>query len=122
LLTDNDSSSKISKNSNKRKGKAKAKEESLMDHYKKIENNDVVATIETDSDTEESIYQIKNIDDMPMSNEALISEADRIAKENLLNSSDSNGKQFILIEVELLYMRLSSNIKHSKYMIQFPFD
>jgi len=93
-----------------------------MDHYKKIENNDVVANVETDSDTEESICQIKNTDDMPMSNEALISEADRIAKENLLNSSDSNGKQFILIEVELLYIRLPTNIKHLKYIIQFPFD
>lgn len=89
--TDDDSSSKISKNSNKQR-KAKAKEESLMDHYKKIENNDVnVATVETDSDTEEPICQIKNLD-KPVSNEALISEADRIARENLLNSSDSNGK------------------------------
>ncbi|XP_012537643.1 transcriptional regulator ATRX [Monomorium pharaonis] len=96
-LTDSDnSSSKVSRNSNKpRKEKAKIREESLMDHLKSIENGDV-ATIETDSDTEEPICRINTVDDVPVSNEALISEADRIAKENLLNSSDSNENGVII--------------------------
>ncbi|XP_011702979.1 PREDICTED: uncharacterized protein LOC105459017 isoform X2 [Wasmannia auropunctata] len=90
-LTDDDSSSKISKSSNKRKGKTKlVKEETLMDHFEKVQDSDVMATVEISSDTEESDCQIKNIDDIPMSDEALISEADRIAKNNLLNSSDSD--------------------------------
>lgn len=89
-MTD-DSSSKISKSSNKRKEKAKPKEESLMDHLKRIENGSASPTAETDSDTEESVHQISKVDDVPVSNEALMAEADRIAKENLLNS-DSNGK------------------------------
>lgn len=87
---DDDTSSKVSKNSNKRKGKQTTKEESLMDHLKKIENGDVSTFIEMNSSSDESI-QIKKVD-VPVSNEALISEANRIAKENLLNSSDSNGK------------------------------
>ncbi|XP_039313283.1 transcriptional regulator ATRX isoform X2 [Solenopsis invicta] len=86
-----DSYSKVSKSLNKtRKGKVKVREESLMDHLERVENGDVITTVETDSDTEEPIRRINNIDDMLVSNEALISEADRIAKENLLNSSDSN--------------------------------
>ncbi|KAL6257217.1 hypothetical protein P5V15_012144 [Pogonomyrmex californicus] len=94
--TDDDSSSKISKNANKRKGKVKDKQESLMDHLKRIENGDVLETIEMDSDSEELVHQIKKVDDLPMSNEALISEADKIAKENLLNSSDSNEKEIVI--------------------------
>lgn len=93
-LMDNDSSSKISK-SNKKEN-TKTREESLMDHLKKIENGDAVATVETDLDTEDqSVYQKQNVDDnITISNDALISEADRLAKESLLNSSDSTGKQF----------------------------
>ncbi|XP_011702386.1 PREDICTED: transcriptional regulator ATRX [Wasmannia auropunctata] len=71
-------------------------QETLMDHFERVQDSDVVVTVETNSDTEESICQIKNIDDIPMSNEALISEADRIAKENLLNSSDSDEKEVLL--------------------------
>jgi len=89
-LTDDDSSLKILKNSNKSKGKMK--EESLMDYWKRIENDDISSTVETDSDTEESVHQISKVVDMPVSNEVLISEANKIAKENLLNSFDSNGK------------------------------
>lgn len=89
-MTDDDS--KISKNSNKRKEKAKAKEESLVDHLKRIENGDIVATAEMDSDDEESVHSIKKVDDLPVSNDTLIAEANRLAKEILLNSSDSNGK------------------------------
>ena len=94
-LIDNDSSSKNSKRSNKKEN-TKIREESLMDHLKKIENGDSVATVETDLDTEDQLlYQKQNIDDnITVSNDALISEADRLAKENLLNSSDSDGKQF----------------------------
>lgn len=91
---DDDLFSKISRSSNKRKKKAKAKKESLMDHLKRIENGNISPTVETDSDTEGSVHQISKINDMPVSNEALMSEANRIAKENLLNSSDSNGKRF----------------------------
>lgn len=91
-LTDDDSVSKISRSSNKRKEQAKAKEESLMDHLKRIENGNISPTVEMDSDTEESVHQISKINDKLVSNEALMSEANRIAKENLLNSSDSNGK------------------------------
>ncbi|XP_018359340.1 PREDICTED: transcriptional regulator ATRX homolog isoform X1 [Trachymyrmex cornetzi] len=92
---DNDSSSKISKRSNKKEN-TKIKEESLMDHLKKIENGDTVATVETDLYTEDqSIYQKQNVDDT-ISNDALISEADRLAKENLLNSSDSDEEEVIL--------------------------
>lgn len=89
---DDDASSKISKNSNKRKGKETTKEESLMDHLKKIENGDVSATVEMDSSSDESVYRLGKVDTVPISNEALILEANRIAKESLLNSSDSNGK------------------------------
>lgn len=92
---DDDMSSKVSKSLNKRKGKqiegSLTKEESLMDHLKKIENGDVSTTIEMDSSSDESVCRVENVD-VPISNEALISEANRIAKENLLNSSDSNGK------------------------------
>ncbi|XP_018347089.1 PREDICTED: transcriptional regulator ATRX homolog [Trachymyrmex septentrionalis] len=96
-LTDNDSSSKNSKRSNKKEN-TKIREESLMDHLKKIENGDTVTTVETDLDTEDqSIYQKQNVDDnITISNDALISEADRLAKENLLNSSDSDEKEVVL--------------------------
>ncbi|XP_018051427.1 PREDICTED: transcriptional regulator ATRX-like isoform X3 [Atta colombica] len=96
-LIDNDSSSKNSKRSNKREN-TKIREESLMDHLKKIENGDSVATIETDLDTEDQLlYQKQNVDDnITVSNDALISEADRLAKENLLNSSDSDEKEMLL--------------------------
>ncbi|XP_018406141.1 PREDICTED: transcriptional regulator ATRX homolog [Cyphomyrmex costatus] len=90
-LTDNDSSSKVLKNSNKKK---KTKEKSLMDYLDKIENEDAIETASVDMnfDTEELVHQM-NVDDVTISNEALISEADRIAKENLLNSSDSVDKE-----------------------------
>lgn len=65
-----------------------------MDHLKRIENGDIVTTVETDSDTEESVHPIKKVDDLPVSNETLIAQANSLAKEILLNSSDSNGKQF----------------------------
>lgn len=91
-------SSKVSKSSNKQKGKQTTKEESLMDHLKKIENGDVSTFVEKDSSSDESI-RIQNVD-VSVSNEALISEANRIAKENLLNSSDSNGKSFVLRNIE----------------------
>ncbi|XP_018302320.1 transcriptional regulator ATRX homolog isoform X1 [Mycetomoellerius zeteki] len=95
-LMDNDSSSKISK-SNKKEN-TKTREESLMDHLKKIENGDAVATVETDLDTEDqSVYQKQNVDDnITISNDALISEADRLAKESLLNSSDSTEEEVAL--------------------------
>ncbi|XP_011860060.1 PREDICTED: transcriptional regulator ATRX [Vollenhovia emeryi] len=93
-LTDDDSTSQILKSSNKRKGKAKDKEESLMDHL--IENDDILPNVEIDSDTEESVPQISKVDDMPVSNEALLSEAERIARENLLNSSDSCEKEVMV--------------------------
>ncbi|XP_077277366.1 uncharacterized protein LOC143905688 [Temnothorax americanus] len=95
LLTDDDSSSKIARSSNKQMEKAKAKEESLMDHLKRIENDNISPTVEMDSDTdiEESAHQISKVNDIPVSNEALMSEADRVAKENLLNTSDSSEKE-----------------------------
>jgi len=70
----------------------------LMDHLKRIENGEIVATVKTDSDTdtEESVHQIKNVDDVPVSNETLIEEANRLAKEILLNSSDSNEKEAVI--------------------------
>lgn len=90
---DDDASLKISKNLNKQKEKGKTtKEESLMDHLKKIENGDVSASVEMDSSSDESIHRSQRVDAVPISNEALLLEANRIAKENLLNSSDSNGK------------------------------
>lgn len=89
---DDDTSSKNSKGLNKRKEKQITKEESLMDYLKKIENGDVSVDAEMDSSSDESVHRIEKIDTVPISNEALISEANRIAKENLLNSSDSNGK------------------------------
>lgn len=84
------------KSSNKQQTeKETSKEESLMDHLKKIENGEVPITAETDSISDELI-QVNGIDDQPVSNEALLSEANRIAKENLLNSPDSSsGKQLI---------------------------
>ncbi|XP_025267000.1 transcriptional regulator ATRX isoform X2 [Camponotus floridanus] len=92
--TDDDTSSKVSKSLNKQKGKQTTEEESLMDHLKKIENGDVSTLVEMDSSSDESI-KIQNVD-VSVSNEALISEANRIAKENLLNSSDSNEKEVVL--------------------------
>lgn len=88
---DDDTSSKVSQSLNKRKGKQTTKEESLMDHLKKIENGDVSTIVEMESSSDESVCRVEKVD-VPISNEALISEANRIAKENLLNSSDSNGK------------------------------
>ncbi|KAL0102451.1 hypothetical protein PUN28_018014 [Cardiocondyla obscurior] len=88
-LTDDDSSSNILTNPNKRKEKPKDKVESLMDHLEKIENGNISTIINTDSDNE-SNHSISKIDDPLISNEALISEANEIAKENLLNSSDEN--------------------------------
>ncbi|XP_070171889.1 transcriptional regulator ATRX isoform X2 [Polyergus mexicanus] len=93
---DDDISSKNSKDLNKRKGKQITKEESLMDYLKKIENGDVSATAEMDSSSDESIHRTEDI--VPISNEALISEANRIAKENLLNSSDSNEKEVVPLD------------------------
>ncbi|XP_072754858.1 uncharacterized protein [Anoplolepis gracilipes] len=94
--TDDDVSSKLSKGSNKRKEKQTTKEDSLMDHLKRIENGDVPATAEIDSSSDESVCPIEKVDAVPISNEALILEANRLAKENLLNSSDSNEKEVIL--------------------------
>ncbi|XP_050452234.1 transcriptional regulator ATRX-like isoform X1 [Cataglyphis hispanica] len=95
---DDDTSSKTSKSLNKRKEKQITKEESLMDYLKKIENGDVSVDAEMDSGSDESIHRIENVDSVPISNEALISEANRIAKENLLNSSDSNEKEVIPLD------------------------
>jgi len=61
-----------------------------MDHLKRIENNEVSTIVRTDSSTDESIHRVKDINAMPVSNEALMSEANKIAKDNLLISSDSN--------------------------------
>lgn len=88
---DDDASSKALKKLNKRKGKQTINEESLMDHLKRIENGDI-SDVEMDSNSDESVGLIEKLDDVPISNEALMSEANRLAKENLLNSSESNGK------------------------------
>jgi len=61
-----------------------------MDHLKRIENSEVSTIVRTDSSTDESIHRVKDINAMPVSNEALMSEANKIAKDNLLISSDSN--------------------------------
>ncbi|XP_029663032.1 transcriptional regulator ATRX homolog [Formica exsecta] len=95
---DDDMSSKNSKGLNKRKGKQTIKEESLMDYLKKIENGDVSVTAEMDSSSDESVHRIEKVETVPISNEALISEANRIAKENLLNSSDSNEKEVVPLD------------------------
>lgn len=94
--SDDNASSKISRRSNKGKGKQTMKEteESLMDHLKKVENNDP-SGIQTIYSSDESIDQVTKVD-APVSNEALLLEADRTAKQNLLHSSDSEtGKQCI---------------------------
>ncbi|XP_020296025.1 transcriptional regulator ATRX-like isoform X2 [Pseudomyrmex gracilis] len=81
------------KSSNKQQTeKQTSKEESLMDYLKQIENGEVSITAETDSISDELI-QVNGIVDQPVSNEALLSEANRIAKENLLNSPDSYSEK-----------------------------
>lgn len=93
---DNDALSNI-KRLNRGKGKQtieEVEEESLMDHLKKIENDDP-SIIQSDSNSDEPVRRVTNADPMPVSNEDLISEANRVAKENLLNSSSDAGKRFI---------------------------
>ncbi|XP_029169875.1 transcriptional regulator ATRX isoform X2 [Nylanderia fulva] len=87
-MDDDDASLNTSKILNKQKGKQTTKEESLMDHLKMVENGDVSAPIEMDSGSDESVHRLQKVDDVPISNEALMLEANKIAKENLLNSSD----------------------------------
>lgn len=78
-----------------KQGKAN-KEESLMDHLKKIENGEMMSISQTDSNFDESIHQAKETDEIFISNEDLILQANYAAKQNLLNSSDSvAGKRFI---------------------------
>lgn len=99
--------------SNKRKNSSKHKEkqaeESLMDHLKRIENDDTLAIKEEDLGSDESVHlkKIKEIDAAPISNEALISEANKIAKENLLNASDSNSGKInsLLVRKKLLRIK-----------------
>lgn len=94
--TDDDTLSSKRRNLNKRK--EKEAEESLMDHLKRIENDDGLETVKAErlsSDEAESVHlqKVKEIDAPPLSNETLMLEADRRAKETLLISSDSdNGK------------------------------
>jgi len=103
--TDDDELSNKRKSSSKRK--EKQAEESLMDHLKKIENADTLTTKGADFSSDESVYveQVKKIDAAPISNEALMLEANKIARENLLNSSDSdNGKiNSLLVGKEFCY-------------------
>nr|XP_012224632.1 PREDICTED: transcriptional regulator ATRX isoform X2 [Linepithema humile] len=98
--TDDDDDALSNKRKNSSKRKEKQAEETLMDHLKRIENDDALAikVERADLSSDESVHleKIKEIG-APVSNETLISEANRIAKENLLNSSDSDEK-----EVELL--------------------
>ncbi|XP_011344208.2 transcriptional regulator ATRX isoform X3 [Ooceraea biroi] len=88
--TDDDKAAKVLKSLNKRKGN-QTKEESLMDHLKKIENDEVSAIVRTDSSSDEFIHQVNDINATPVSNEALMSEANKVAKDNLLKSSDSDA-------------------------------
>ncbi|XP_014484320.1 PREDICTED: transcriptional regulator ATRX-like isoform X2 [Dinoponera quadriceps] len=91
---DDDALSKISRRSNKGRGKQATKEaaeeESLMDHLKRIENN-CPWTIEAIYTSDESVDRVAKVDDAPVSNEALLLEANRVAKQNLLKSSDSDA-------------------------------
>lgn len=66
-----------------------------MDHLKKIENDDPSA-IQSDHNSNESVHSVIHTEVMPVSNEDLILEANRTAKAELLNSSDSDaGKRAI---------------------------
>lgn len=89
--TDDDETvaSSSTSSSNKRKGNQPAKKETLMDYLKKIENGEVSEIIRTDSSSNESLH-VKHLDVSLLSNEALMSEANKVAKDNLLKSSDSD--------------------------------
>ncbi|XP_032671498.1 transcriptional regulator ATRX-like isoform X2 [Odontomachus brunneus] len=91
---DNDASSKISRRSNKGKGKQATKEteESLMDHLKKVENEDPLS-IQAIYSSDESADRIAKVDTAIVSNEDLLLEANKAAKQNLLNSTDSDAEK-----------------------------
>ncbi|XP_011142974.1 transcriptional regulator ATRX isoform X3 [Harpegnathos saltator] len=94
---DDDALSKISRKSNKGRGKQTTKEaeESLMDHLKRVENDDL-STIQTVYSSDESVDRVAKVDAAPMSNEALMLEANKAAKQNLLNSdSDDMEKAMV---------------------------
>lgn len=93
---DDDALSKVARKSNKGRGKqTKEAEESLMDHLERIEDDDSLAVQEIYS-SDESVGEIRKVDAAPVSNEALLLEANKNAKLNLLDSSDSDdGKRHV---------------------------
>lgn len=72
-------------------------EDSLMDHLKKIQDGSISVNAEDDSDNDEqNLNSTIESHSAILTNNDLMLEADRIAKDLLLNSSDSNlGKIFL---------------------------
>ncbi|XP_046823405.1 transcriptional regulator ATRX-like isoform X1 [Vespa crabro] len=66
-------------------------EDSLMDHLKKVQDGDVSVNAEDDSDNnEQNLNSAIESHSAILTNDDLMLEADKIAKDLLLNSSDSN--------------------------------
>lgn len=83
-----------------------------MDHLKRVENDDL-PDITMAYSSDESVKRLTKVDTGPVSNEALMSEANKVAKQNLLNSSDTDaGKRFI---VRLVIISFSDPIMVSSY-------
>lgn len=77
--------------------KEEEEEDSLMDHLKKIQDGSISVNAEDDSDNnEQNLNSTIESHSAILTNNDLMLEADRIAKDLLLNSSDSNlGKIFL---------------------------
>lgn len=96
--SDDNASSKISRKSSKKKGKQTTKEveESLMDHLKRIENEESLV-VQAVYSSDEFADSVTKLDTTLVSNEALLLEANKAAKQSLLNSTDSDvGKRFVI--------------------------
>lgn len=66
-----------------------------MDHLKRVENEDSLS-LQAVYSSDESADRITKVDTALVSNEDLLLEANKAAKQNLLNSTDSDaGKRFI---------------------------
>ena len=91
--SDDDDSSVSTKNVKRNKKKEKEREERLIDHLKEIENGEhdserLSSESEVESVVSRSVVNKKNRD---KSDDSLMSEAERMAKKRLLESSDSEG-------------------------------
>lgn len=93
-LVDSDDDSDSGSNHQNRKKKQKENDETLLDHLKKVENGEGENKADSKSSEEEESGEVSK---KKPTKEDLFAAADKRAKEALLNSSDSDLGEFLLI-------------------------